>query len=178
MHAYTRRFFEKCATVTNIPDQDVIDCFQQGLTDRYLFRDFGQQRPKTIGELRDMMAVWADNEEQENDSYPTRGDEYNDNKQSSNNSNKGQREYSDSSKKRKPDDHVAALECPPRGKKNTTQEQFQMLLQKKCPFHLDGKHTAIDCWNLKKAIGGHPPDINKKKKKTKMRKKTRKNPKS
>jgi len=53
-----------------------------------------------------------------------------------------------------------------------------MLLQKKCPFHLDGKHTAIDCWNLKKAIGGHPPDINKKKKKTKMRKKTRKNPKS
>jgi len=57
-----KRFFEKCATITNITEENVIDCYHQGLFDRYIFRDFGCQQPKTIVEIRDMMTKWADNE--------------------------------------------------------------------------------------------------------------------
>jgi hypothetical protein len=37
----TRRFFKKCPTVANISNQDIIDCFQQGLANQYLFSDIG-----------------------------------------------------------------------------------------------------------------------------------------
>ena len=40
---YMTRFFEKCATIANITKADVIDYYYQGLSDRYIFRDFGGQ---------------------------------------------------------------------------------------------------------------------------------------
>jgi hypothetical protein len=51
------------------------------------------------------------------------------------------------SRKRKPDDLIAAVDRPSRGKKSTTQEEFEKLLQKKCPWHpivtTSGGHSAI-----------------------------------
>jgi len=49
------------------------------LADRFIFRDFGRQCPKTIAELRDMMTTWADNKEKENDRFLKRGDDNNGN---------------------------------------------------------------------------------------------------
>jgi hypothetical protein len=50
-----------------------------------------------------------------------------------NRNNKSQRDYSGPSRKRKPDDLIAAVDRPSRSKKTTTQEEFEKLLQKKCP---------------------------------------------
>jgi hypothetical protein len=37
------------------------------------------------------------------------------------------------------------MDRPLRGKKSTTQEEFEKLLQKKCPWHPGANHAAIDC---------------------------------
>jgi hypothetical protein len=65
---------------------------------------------------------------------------------------KGQRDYSGPPRKRKPDDLIAAVDHPPRGKKSTTQEEFEKLLQKKCPWHPGANHAAIDCYHLRRTF--------------------------
>jgi hypothetical protein len=45
-----------------------------------------------------------------------------------NRNDKSQRDYSGPSRKRKPDDLVAAVDRPSRGKNTTTQEEFEKLL--------------------------------------------------
>jgi hypothetical protein len=47
-----------------------------------------------------------------------------------NRNDKGQRDFSVPSRKRKPDDIIAAMDRPSRGKKSTMQEEFEKLLQK------------------------------------------------
>jgi hypothetical protein len=94
LRSYTRRFFDVRATIANISDEDIINCFY-----------------------------------------------------------KGQRDFSGSSRKRKPDDLVAAVEHPSWGKKSTMQEQFEKVLQKKCPWCVNSKHAAIDCFQLKRTFG-------------------------
>jgi hypothetical protein len=44
-----------CATIGNITDEDVIHCFQNGLSSKNIYCDFGRNHPKTVMELRDMM---------------------------------------------------------------------------------------------------------------------------
>jgi hypothetical protein len=44
------------------------------------------------------------------------------------------------------------MDCPPRGRKTTMQEQFEKLLQKKCPWHPGANHAAIDCYNLRRTF--------------------------
>jgi hypothetical protein len=52
---YMRRFFDKCATVVDVTDKEVIDLFQDGLYHRRTFEDFGHRRPKSIPHLKDMI---------------------------------------------------------------------------------------------------------------------------
>jgi hypothetical protein len=42
------------------------------------------------------------------------------------------------------------VDHPSRGKKSTTQEEFEKLLQKKCPWHPSANHAAIDCYHLRR----------------------------
>jgi hypothetical protein len=56
------------------------------------------------------------------------------------------------------------MDCPPRGRKTTTQEQFEKLLQKKCPWHSGANHEAIDCYNLRRTFSN--PSNDKKNKST------------
>jgi hypothetical protein len=101
------------ATIANITNEDVIHCFQNGLTVKHVYRDFGRNRTKTAMELRDMMQRWADQEDEENERFPKSNND--------NRFNKGQRNYSGSSRKRKPEDQVAAVERNLRGKKSVNQ---------------------------------------------------------
>jgi len=55
-------------------DDDVIDCFHNGLATQQLYRDFGRNRPRSVVALRDMMLGLADQEEQERDRFPHRDD--------------------------------------------------------------------------------------------------------
>jgi hypothetical protein len=85
------------------------------------------QSPDTTVELRDMMAWWADQEDEENDRFPKR----NHDKQGNGNGHfdKSQRNHSRNTRKHKPDQEIAAVERNPRGKKlgnNDTQSEKVM----------------------------------------------------
>jgi hypothetical protein len=72
LRSYTRCFFEMRATIANITDEDVIRYFQNGLFSKHTYHNFRCNRPTTDVELRDMMARWADQEDEENDCFPKR----------------------------------------------------------------------------------------------------------
>jgi hypothetical protein len=60
LRSYTRHFIETCATITNITDEYIIRCFQNGLFSKHMYHDFRSNRLTTVVELHDMMAWWAD----------------------------------------------------------------------------------------------------------------------
>jgi hypothetical protein len=127
LRSYTRRFFNVCATIANISEEDIIDCFYNGITNPGIYRDFGRNRPKTIAGLHDMMHDWSEQEEKMREQFPRRNDSDlrrpNDNR-----NNKSQRDYSGPPRKCKPDDLIVAVDRPSQGQKTTTQEEFEKLL--------------------------------------------------
>jgi hypothetical protein len=129
LRSYTHRFFNVRATIANISEEDIIDCFYNDITNPGIYRDFGQNRPKTVAELRDMMHNWFEQEEKMREQFPRRNDS-NLRRTNDNRIDKSQRDYSGPSRKRKPDDLIAAVDHPSRGRKTTTQEEFEKLLQK------------------------------------------------
>jgi hypothetical protein len=122
LRSYTRRFFNTRAAIANISEQDIIDCFNNSITDQTLVRNFGRNRPKTVAGLCDMLQAWADPEEQERDRFSRRGNNYNNNNKRGNDhrSDRSQWDHSGSSQKSNPDDLVATIQRPPRGKKSGT----------------------------------------------------------
>jgi hypothetical protein len=74
LRSYTRRFFDVGATIVNISEDDIIDCFYNGITDPGIYRDFGRNRPKTVAGLRDMMHDWNEKEEKMQERFPRRQD--------------------------------------------------------------------------------------------------------
>jgi hypothetical protein len=112
LRSFTRRFFDVQATIANISEEDIIDCFYNGLTDPGIYRDFGRNRPKTVSRLRDMMHDWSEQEEKMREWFP-RCNDNNPMRANDNRTDKGQRDYSGSSQKRKLDDLVAAVDRPP-----------------------------------------------------------------
>jgi hypothetical protein len=149
--SYTHRFFDVRTTIMNISEDDIIDYFYNGITDPGIYRDFGRNRPKTVAGLRDMMHNWSEQEEKMRERFPRRQDS-NLRRPNDNRNDKGQRDFSDPPRKRKPDDIIAAMDHPSRGKKLTTQEEFEKLLQKKCPWHPGANHAAIDCYHLRRTF--------------------------
>jgi hypothetical protein len=144
LRSYTRRFFEMRATITNITDEDVIRCFQNSLFSKYTYHDFGRNRLTTAVELRDMMARWADQEDEENDRFPKR----NHDKQSNGNNHfiKSQPNNSGNTRKRKPDHEVAAVERNARGKKSgNNQTQYEQVMHKQCQIHPKSRHMLFEC---------------------------------
>jgi hypothetical protein len=86
-------------------------------------------------ELRDMMAWCTDQEDEENDCFPKRNNDQQGN--SNNHINKGQRNNSGNPQKCKSDQEVAAIERNPRGKNSVNnQAQFEKVLHKRCLRHL------------------------------------------
>jgi hypothetical protein len=84
------------ATIANISEEDIIDCFYNGLTDPGIYRDFGRNRPKTVARLRDMMHDWSEQEEKMCERFPRRTN-LNQKRNNDNRANKGQRDFSGSS---------------------------------------------------------------------------------
>jgi hypothetical protein len=101
-----QRFFDKCATVVDVTDKEVIDLFQDGLYHCRTFEDFGRRRPRSITHLMDMITSWADEEDKANTKYDAiRGkSKQNTGGGSSNNGNQGGRtnnNYSGPNRKRR-----------------------------------------------------------------------------
>jgi hypothetical protein len=107
--------------------KDIIDCFYNGITDPGIYRDFGQNRSKTVAGLHDMMHDWSEQEEKMREWFLRRQDS-NLRHPNKNRNDKSQRDYSGAPRKRRPDDLITAVERPSRGKKSTMQEEFEKLL--------------------------------------------------
>jgi hypothetical protein len=118
LRSYTRCFFDVCATIANISEEDNIDCFYNGITDPGIYRDFGRNRPKTVAGLRGMMHNCSEQEEKMQERFP-RSNDSSLRRPNDNRNDKSQRDYSGPSRKRKPDDLVEAVDHPSRGKKTT-----------------------------------------------------------
>jgi hypothetical protein len=131
----------------NISEDDIINCFYNGITDPGIYRDFGWNGPKTVAGLRDMTHDWSEQEEKMWERFPRHQDS-NLRRPNDNCNDKSQRDYSGPHQKCKPDDLITAVDHPSCGKKPTTQEEFEKLLQKKCPWHAGANHEAIDCYHL------------------------------
>jgi hypothetical protein len=147
LQKYMRCFFDKCATVVDVTDKEVIDLFQDGLYHHRTFEDFGPRRPRSITHLKDMITSWADEEEKANAKYDAiRGkSKQNTGGGSSNNGNQGGRNnnnYSGPNRKLKPDNTVAAIQRPAKENSKKTSGGFKDLLKEMCPWHLDGNHTT------------------------------------
>jgi hypothetical protein len=138
-------------TITNISEEDIIDCFYNDITDPGIYRDFGRNRLKTVAGLHDMMHDWSEQEEKMQERFPRHHDS-NLGRPNDNRNDKSQRDYSGASRKCKPDDLITAVDHPLRGKKSTMQDEFEKLLQKKCPWHLGANHAAIDCYHLRRTF--------------------------
>jgi hypothetical protein len=135
----------------NISEDDIIDCFYNGITNLGIYRDFGRNRSKTVAGLHDMMHDWFEQEEKMRERFPWRQDS---NLRCPNDSHndKSQRDDSGPPRKCRPDDLIAAVERPSRGKKSMMQEEFEKLLQKKCPWHPGANHAAIDCYHFRRTF--------------------------
>jgi hypothetical protein len=70
LRSYTRRFFNVRATIAKTSEEDINDCFYNGITDPGIYRDFGWNRPKTIAGLHDMMHDWSEQEEKMRERFP------------------------------------------------------------------------------------------------------------
>jgi hypothetical protein len=158
---YMWRFFDKCATVVDVSDKEVIDLFQDGLYHRRTFEDFGRRCTSSITHLKDMITSWADEEDKANAKYDAIRDKRKQNTGggSSNNGNQGGRNnnnYSGPNHKRKPDNTVAAIQRPAKENSKKTSGGFKDLLKEKCPWHLDGNHTTEQCYQLRRALKDTP----------------------
>jgi hypothetical protein len=98
-----------------------------------------------------MMHDWFEQKEKMRERFPRCSDS-NLRRPNDNRTDKSQRDYSGPSRKRKPDDLVVAVDRPSRGKKTMMQEEFEKLLQKKCPWHPGANHAAIDCYHLRRTF--------------------------
>ena len=106
------------------------------------------------------MLAWADQEEQERDRFPRRED----NNQKCNGDSRSDKGQCNFDKKRKPEDTVATMERGQKDKKGNRQDDFQKLLERPCPLHTKGKHTILECINLRKSLQQHQLEEDKKKK--------------
>jgi hypothetical protein len=61
-------------TIVNILEEDIINCFYNGITDPVIHRDFGRNRSKTVAGLRDMMHDWFEQKEKMRERFPRRND--------------------------------------------------------------------------------------------------------
>jgi hypothetical protein len=93
LRSYTHCFFDVRAPIANISEDDIIDCFYNGITDPGIYRDFGRNKPKTIAGLRDMMHDWSEQEEKMRERFP-RCQDSNLRCPNDNRNDKGQRDYS------------------------------------------------------------------------------------
>jgi hypothetical protein len=161
LRKYMRRFFDKCATIVDVSDKEVIDLFQDGLYHHRTFEDFDRRRPSSITHLKDMITSWAGEEDKANAKYDAIRCKSKQNTSGgiSNNGNQGARNnnnYSGPNRKRKPDNTVAAIQRLAKEYSKKTSGGFKVFLKEKCPWHLDGNHTTEQCYQLSRALKDTP----------------------
>jgi hypothetical protein len=107
-----------------------------------------------------MITSWADEEDKANAKYDAIRGKSKQNAGGSNNNNRDQgcrsNNYSGPNRKRKPDNTVAAIQCPVKDNPKKTSGGFKDLLKEKCSWHLEGNHTTEQCYQLQRALKDTP----------------------
>jgi hypothetical protein len=161
LRKYMWHFFNKRATVVDVTDKEVIDLLQDSLYHRRTFEDFGRRRLSSITKLNDMITSRSD-EDKANAKYDAiRGKSKQNPDGSNNNNNRDQggrnnNNCSSPNRKRKPDNPVAAIQCPAKDNSKKTSGGFKDMLKEKCPWHLEGNHTTEQCYLLRRALKDTP----------------------
>jgi hypothetical protein len=110
--------------------------------------------------LKDMSTSWANEEYKANAKYDAIRGKSKQNVGSSNNDNRDQggrnNNYLGPNRKRKPDNTVAAIQCPAKDNSKKTSCGFKDLLKEKCPWYLEGNHTTEECYQLRRALKDSP----------------------
>jgi hypothetical protein len=149
LRKYMRHFFNKRATLVDVTNKEVIDLFQDGLYHRRTFEDFGRCRRSSITKLKDMITSWADEEDKANAKYDAiRSKSKQKPGGSNNNRDQGgcnNNNYLGPNRKPKPNNTVAAIQCPAKDNSKKTSGGFKDLLEEKCPWHVEGNHTTEQC---------------------------------
>jgi transcriptional accessory protein Tex/SPT6 len=149
LRKYMRRFFDKRATVVDVTDKEVIDLFQDGLYHRRTFEDFGRRRPSSITKLKDIITSWADEEDKANAKYDAIHGKSKQNPGGSNNNNRDQggrnNNYSGPNRKCKPDNTIAAIQCPAKRQLEEDLWRLQRLAEREVPVAPGGQrhHRAV-----------------------------------
>jgi hypothetical protein len=138
----------------------MIDLFQDGLYHHRTFEDFGCCRPSSITKLKDMITLWANEEDKVNAKYDSVRDKSNHNTGGNNNNNnrdqggRGNNNYyySGPNRKRKTDNTVAAIQRPMKDNSKKTSGGFKDVLKEKCSCHLEGNHTIEQSYQLRRAL--------------------------
>jgi hypothetical protein len=155
-----RRFFDKCATIVDVTDKEVIDLFQDGLYHHRTFEDFGRCRPSSITKIKDMITSWADEEDKANAKYNAIRGKSKQNVGGSNNNNWDQggrnNNYSGPNRIRKPNNTIAAIQRHAKDNSKKTSGGFKDLLKEKCSWHLKGNNTTEQCYQLRRALKDSP----------------------
>jgi hypothetical protein len=129
LRKYMRRFFDKCATVVDVTDKEVIDLFQDGLYHRRTFEDFGRRRPSSITNLA-MITSWADEEDKAYAKYDAIHGKSKQNAGGNNNNNWDQgghnNNYSGPNRKCKPDNTVTTIQRPAKDNSKKTSGGFRL----------------------------------------------------
>jgi hypothetical protein len=148
-------FFDKRATVVDVTDKEVIDPFQDGLYHHRTLEDFGRHRPSSITKLKDMITLWADEEDKANTKYDSIRVKSKNNMGGNNNINnkeqggRNNNNYSAPKCKHKPDNTFAAIQHTAKDNSKKTSGGFRDLLKEKCSWHLYGNHTTDQCYQLR-----------------------------
>ncbi|XP_039817324.1 uncharacterized protein LOC120679735 [Panicum virgatum] len=132
-----KRYFANRNTITEADDRDVIHYFNEGLHNMELWRKMFETYPKTVGDM-----LTRDNRsERRRDDRPPRHGKKHDRAESSKNRDR----------KRGPENTVAIAK---RSQFRSTLNQVDLdrLLDGKCPWHNDAKHTARECRALSNGV--------------------------
>jgi transcriptional accessory protein Tex/SPT6 len=140
LQQYMHCFFDKRATIVDITDKQVNECFQDGLYHHRTFEDFGRHHPSSITKLKDMITSWVDEEDKANAKYdfvPSKSKNNtggnNNNKDQGGGNNNNNNNYSGPNHKRKPDNTVAPVQ-PCEGQLQKDLRRLQRLAQREVPL--------------------------------------------
>jgi hypothetical protein len=108
-----------------------------------------------------MITSWADEEDKANAKYEAIRGKSKQNTGGSNNNNRDQggcnnNNYSGPNHKCKPDNIVTAIQRLAKENSKKTFGSFKDMLKEKCPWHLEGKHTTEQCYQLRRALKDSP----------------------
>lgn len=145
LREFNKRFWDVNANCKPIPDSDVIDAFQNGMYDPSHFRSLGWNRSTIVDELAAILDRWMDTDDQEPIRYRKHSDNperklQQGNRQDSFNRNNN----NNNSRKRSAETTVAMLDGLQRAQNaEQRKEEFQKLLNKRCPIHPKNKHSTL-----------------------------------